>query len=140
MKIEILHWQQARKSACEIRRTVFINEQHVPEELEWDSSEIESECRHALAWDSQNQAVGYARLLPNSQIGRMAVLSNYRRQGIGHALLSALETEAQKLGMTHIFLHAQTHVRDFYVNFGYEETGDEFDEVDIPHIKMIKTL
>lgn len=140
MKVDIHSWDQARTFACHIRREVFIQEQQVPEEMEWDTPELEAQCIHALAWASPGQAVGYARLLPNRQIGRMAVLSGYRRQGIGHALLTALEDEARKHHMETVFLHAQTRVKKFYLHHGFEPEGNEFDEAGILHIKMTKTL
>jgi len=136
--IKILPWSTARKHAEPIRHTIFIQEQCVPEDMEWD--ELDDDAIHAIAFDSAGQALGYARLLPTKQLGRMAVYAEHRRKGIGSALLGALEDEAQKLHYDHIFLHAQIQALPFYEQHGYQSQAAPFDEAGIPHLMMIKTL
>lgn len=105
MKIRILNWIDAKVDAEAIRRRVFIEEQAVPEDMEWD--EFDEISQHALCYTSDNHAVGYARLLPNHYLGRMAVLPEYRQQGIGSLLLKNLESVARSENFGHIILHAQ---------------------------------
>lgn len=136
--IQILSWDEAQTHAMPIRRKVFIQEQSVPEELEWD--DMDSTATHALAFDEHGQAIGYARLLPGKQLGRMAVLKQYRGKGIGTALLQALEAVARKLRYDYLYLHAQIQALPFYEQLGYQSQGTAFDEAGIPHLMMTKTL
>lgn len=138
MKIRILEWVDAKKYAEPIRREVFIQEQRVPEEMEWD--ELDDKATHALAFTDDMRAVGYARLLNDKQLGRMAVLPEFRHQGIGSALLLKLEDEAVKRRFDHIFLHAQVQALPFYEQLGYATQGEPFEEAGIPHLAMMKTL
>lgn len=132
-RIELLHWAQARTAASRIREQVFMEEQGVPAELEWD--EWDEPSLHALAWVGE-QAVGTARLLPGGKIGRMAVLPPWRGQGIGHALLSALIDAARQQGLDRICLDAQTHALGFYQRAGFIVGGEEFLDAGIPHRHM----
>jgi predicted GNAT family N-acyltransferase len=135
-------------SALAIREVVFIEEQSVPEGLEQD--EDDARAFHLLAWDG-GHAIGTGRLVEMAEapageegswgrIGRMAVLSSYRRAGIGRRLLEALEQEAVRRGWRGIVLHAQVHARPFYLRAGYQDSGPEFDEAGIPHLEMRKRL
>ena len=136
--IRILPWDQARVYAEPIRRKVFIQEQAVPEALEWD--DMDDTATHALAFNDTGEAIGYARLLATKQLGRMAVSSQYRRTGIGTALLQALEAVANKLGYDHLYLHAQIQALSFYEQLGYQSQGEPFDEAGILHLMMMKSL
>lgn len=138
MNIRILHWDDARAYAEAIRRAVFIEEQCVPENMEWDG--LDDSAVHALAFDNQQLPLGYARLLLSRQLGRMAVLPQFRGMGIGSALLSTLEDEARHKQYDYIFLHAQIQALPFYEKQGYTPQGKPFDEAGIPHMLMIKTL
>jgi len=136
--VKILPWSAARQYAEPIRCAIFIQEQHVPESMEWDG--LDDDAIHAIAFDSKGQVLGYARLLPTRQLGRMAVYAEHRQKGIGSALLSALEEEAQKLRYDHIFVHAQIQALPFYEQHGYQSQAEPFDEAGIPHLMMMKTL
>jgi len=136
--IQIMSWDEAREHAEPIRRKVFIEEQSVPEELEWD--DMDSTATHALAFDETGKAIGYARLSPSKQLGRMAVLQQHRRKGIGTALLQALEAVARKLRYDYLYLHAQIQALPFYEQLGYRSQGAAFDEAGIPHLMMTKPL
>lgn len=136
--IKILPWQTAQKFAEPIRRTVFIEEQQIPETMEWD--DMDDNATHAVAFDENDQMLGYARLLRSKQLGRMAVLSAHRGNGIGTQLLKALEELALQQDYEHIFLHAQIQALPFYESQGYQIQGAPFDEAGIPHLMMTKIL
>ncbi len=113
---------------------MFVEEQHVPEDLEWD--EADERAYHVLAFDDEGVAIGTGRLRLDGQIGRMAVAREWRGRGVGGAILAALLELARKEGCTVVRLHAQTHALDFYKKYGFTAVGDEFDEAGIPHRAM----
>ena len=131
--IQVLDWEQAQAASRLVRHAVFIVEQKVPVELEWD--DWDARCDHAVALDGTSP-VGTARLLPDGHIGRMAVLAGWRGKGVGRALLLVLLAKARERGMSRIELHAQTHAAGFYRRLGFTEFGAEFEEAGIPHIAM----
>lgn len=131
-------WAQDREALGSVRRAVFIDEQGVPEEMEWDAHDAVS--MHWLVEDAAGRAIGCARLLPDGHIGRMAVLAPWRGRGIGRALLDAVLDAAHASGQPRAQLSAQTHAVDFYRRAGFETVGDVYDEAGIPHIAMQKRL
>ncbi|MGA1676321.1 MAG: GNAT family N-acetyltransferase [Pseudomonadales bacterium] len=131
-------WNTHAAALQRIREIVFIIEQGVPREEEWDDQDELAE--HFIAIDTNGNALGCARLLPSGQIGRMAVLSQHRGLGIGRALLRAAMTGARARGMRAVFLHAQTHALEFYRKSGFVEHGPEFMEAGIPHREMTRDL
>ena len=136
--ISLTTWQQSEASLSAIRRQVFIVEQHVPEALEWD--EYDTSAIHALAFTDQ-QAIGCARLLPQEgKIGRMAVLPEWRKHGVGSALLQILLEEARKQGQGEVGLSAQIHAIPFYEKAGFAVYGPVYDDAGIPHRDMIFKL
>jgi predicted GNAT family N-acyltransferase len=132
--IRVLDWSGAKSYARPVRERVFIEEQRVPRELEWD--EWDESCEHAVACDAEGAAIGTARLRPDGRLGRMAVLRAWRRRGVGAGLLAALLRRAHDRGIVRITLHAQTHAAGFYRRFGFSEQGGEFLEAGIPHVEM----
>lgn len=136
--IQLMTWSDALPLARAVREKVFIEEQDVPRELEWDEWDERSD--HAVALDGRSNAIGTARLLPvgciGGRIGRMAVLRPWRGRGVGAALLEALLQLARERGMPEVTLHAQTHAAGFYRKFGFDTRGDEFLEAGIPHVEM----
>jgi predicted GNAT family N-acyltransferase len=136
--IRILAWPEAQPLARPVRLKVFVEEQRVPVELEWDEWDEPSD--HAIAFDAQGNAIGTARLLPDGRIGRMAVLKTWRGQGVGAALLEAMLEQARQRGMMRVSLHAQTQAAGFYQRFGFVECGETFMEADIPHVTMQRML
>ena len=139
IKIVEVSWSKAHKAISEVRRTVFIEEQKVPKELEWDG--IDKDCRHILAREFSLEhphgiPVGTGRLVSDGQIGRMAILKDYRRLGIGRRILQELIRLAISDGHRQVFLHAQLSAVEFYQRAGFESTGDTFMDAGIPHIKM----
>jgi predicted GNAT family N-acyltransferase len=131
-------WQTDGKQLSNIRRLVFIIEQKVPKDEEWDGKDEDS--WHWLATDTKDIPIGTARLLPDGQIGRMAVLSHYRKFGVGAALLEQAVEKARHLGFSRVFLNAQSHALGFYERAGFVAEGEEFQEAGIAHYRMTQAL
>ncbi|MFW6094615.1 MAG: GNAT family N-acetyltransferase [Pseudomonadota bacterium] len=131
-------WESHRESLRAVREAVFIREQNVPRALEWDGAD--ATATHFLATDDAGRAIGCARLLPGGQIGRMAVLLEFRGRGLGRRLLDAAVAAAQHQGLTRVFLHAQVSAAGFYRKAGFVPVGDEYIEAGIPHRTMERDL
>jgi predicted GNAT family N-acyltransferase len=129
-----VNWNASRNKLRAIRREVFIEEQHVPEELEWDDAD--ERAYHVLATDDEGEPIGTGRLKLDGQIGRMAVAKPWRGRGVGAAILRTLIDLARKEGCSVVRLHAQTHALQFYAKHGFTAVGGEFDEAGIPHRAM----
>lgn len=127
-------WERDRDALRAVREAVFVVEQGVPLELEWD--EFDAVSTHVIAEDADSRAIGTGRLLPDGHIGRMAVLAPWRGRGIGDALLARLIEQARDIGMNELCLHAQSHAVPFYARHGFTCVGDEFIEAGIPHRLM----
>lgn len=136
--IQQTDWARDALRLSAVRRTVFIDEQGVPEALEWD--EHDAAALHVLALTLEGMPIGCARLLPDGHIGRMAVLPAWRGYGIGKALLAAILGAAQGRGFTTLKLSAQTHATGFYAAAGFVVVGAAYEEAGIPHVAMQKTL
>ncbi|GAA0835178.1 GNAT family N-acetyltransferase [Cupriavidus pauculus] len=134
----VCDWDTARERARAIRYSVFVEEQGVPVELEWD--DMDAPSWHALAFAQDGTPVATGRLLPDGHIGRMAVLRVARGTGMGASVLDALMAKAVELGYGELILNAQTHAAPFYARVGFEQVGEEFEEASIPHIEMRKRL
>ncbi len=134
LNVVIGDWDSLREHAQELRIEVFVVEQGVPLELEWDEGDEVS--IHAVAYDAEGQPIATGRLLPDGHIGRLAVRKSARGQGIGGQVLQALLDEARRQGYGRLVLHAQTHALDFYRKHGFVVEGDEFMEAGIPHRMM----
>lgn len=117
-----------------LRHDVFVVEQRVPAELEWD--EADAVCIHALAVDADLRPIGTGRLLADGQIGRMAVARGSRSQGVGSAILEFLVDCARRERCASVYLNAQTHAIGFYARHGFIARGDEFMDAGIPHRRM----
>jgi len=129
-------WSELGEAARQVRETVFVDEQKVPRDMEWDEHDAVS--RHVIARDGDGGAIGTGRLLADGQLGRMAVLADWRGKGVGRALVERLLEEATRLGPEHLALHAQTQASGFYRRFGFVEEGPEFMEAGIPHRIMVR--
>lgn len=140
MAISIIEtrWDEHEAALRALRQKVFIDEQHVPEELEWDGED--KDAVHFLAMDTEQKPVGCIRLLGTGQISRLCVLSEQRNNGVGSSLLVAAEESARAKGMEEIFLHAQTHATSFYEAAGFSVSGGIFMDANIPHRQMFKPL
>ncbi len=131
-------WQTDRTPLMDVRRCVFIDEQQVPEAMEWD--EDDAICIHVLAWDPKRDAVGTARLHPSGRVGRVAVLREHRGAGVGHLLMTTLIDLARQQGIGRLVLHSQVQALGFYRQLAFTPFGDEFVEAGIAHIEMQLTL
>ena len=129
-----VNWIATRDKLRALRYAIFVEEQRVPEELEWDDADERS--YHVLATSEEGEAIGTGRLKLDGQIGRMAVARDWRRRGVGAAILQALLDLARKEGCTMVRLHAQTHALAFYAKYGFTAVGEEFDEAGIAHRMM----
>ena len=136
--IRSANWQDDGHFLRIIRETVFVKEQQVPVELEWD--EFDNDCLHLLAIDTSGRPIGTARLLSDGHIGRMAVLKEWRGKGVGSAMLSRLLAETDDRHIRQAVLNAQIVAADFYKKFGFQVAGEEFIEAGIPHVKMIREM
>lgn len=132
--IRPVNWHANRDKLDAVRRSVFIEEQNVPEALEWD--EMDERSYHVLAFDSHGAPIGTGRLLLDGHIGRMAVLKAWRGRGVGSAILRTLLDLAQKEGHETVKLNAQIHALAFYKKHGFKVFGSEFMEAGIPHRAM----
>jgi len=128
------------EQAWAIRRLVFIEEQHVPEEIEMDSDD--AHALHALASDGSGP-VGCGRMVSHDgyvKIGRMAVLRERRGEGIGREILGFLMERARQQGFSRAVLHAQLTAEGFYLKNGYIPDGEVFEEAGIAHRRMFREL
>ncbi|ATL27070.1 GNAT family N-acetyltransferase [Streptomyces formicae] len=139
------------ESCFAVRKEVFVAEQQVPEDLEYD--EYDARAVHVLAVRDDGVPLGTGRLLTGAAaaaknggdagvgaLGRLAVTRAARGLGIGAALVRAIEDAARARGLTAVDLHAQTHALGFYERLGYEVYGPEFPDAGIPHRAMRKSL
>ncbi len=136
IELSITNWIEAQSLVKPLRYQVFVIEQKVPEEMEWD--EFDEMAWHAIV-TADNQTVGTGRLILDghiAKIGRMAVQSSRRNKGIGKSILNALIQTAKEKGAQECILHAQTHAIAFYAKADFEPNGPIFDEAGIPHVEM----
>ena len=137
--VELVEWRGEAEAALRaIRHAVFVVEQRVPDELEWD--DMDARSTHALARDAAGAPIGCGRLLPNGYIGRMAVLAPWRNRGVGAAILLALVELARERGHVRATLNAQASAVPFYARLGFRLTGEQFDEAGIDHRVMTLEL
>ena len=157
-----------RDDAFDVRRTVFVEEQGVDEDLEYDEhDEPDAAAVHFVAYaegdDADGEPIGAARLRVYEEadddedgdgngngdgddegdvgkVERVAVLESHRGTGVGRALMDAVEAQAREQGLATLKLHSQTHAAGFYRNLGYERYGEEFEEAGIPHVEMRKSV
>jgi predicted GNAT family N-acyltransferase len=138
VRIEIMAWEQAQPVAGPIRFAAFVEEQGVNAGVEIDDDDPKSV--HAVAFDEKGKAVGTGRLLPDGRIGRMAVVKEWRRQGVGAEILKALMEAAKLNGHKEVVLAAQLGAAEFYREQGFQAEGKVFQEAGILHQMMRKTL
>lgn len=134
VQVRIANWLDDGDALQAIRQIVFINEQYVPVELEWDG--LDADCIHVLAFSGETP-IGTARLLLDGHIGRMAVLKDWRNMGVGSAMLQRLLVEIHHRGIQPAVLNAQLTAAGFYRYFGFQAEGEEFMNAGIPHIRMV---
>lgn len=142
VRIECGAWSKLGPDASAIRGEVFIDEQRIPKDLEWD--EADAQAVHAVAYNHLGQPLATGRLLSHApgqaRIGRMAVLRVLRGSHLGRDILHALMDCARRRGDHEIVLHAQRSAEGFYLRQGFAPRGEPFDEAGIPHIEMFARL
>jgi predicted GNAT family N-acyltransferase len=140
--IEIGEWAVMQSAAQSVRTAVFVNEQGIAPEDEWDADD--DTALHAVMFDVNGQVLGNARLLQPSatiaKVGRMAVLKDARGNGYGARLLQALIRCARQRSHKEVRLSAQRTAEGFYAAHGFVAMGEPFDEVGIPHVEMRLSL
>jgi predicted GNAT family N-acyltransferase len=132
--IAIVSFSDKKAEITSVRRVVFIEEQNVPESIDFDGSD--PDFIHVLATDKNGRPIGTARINNKGRIGRMAVLKNYRRQGIGRKMIQALMNYGRKNSITDFHVSSQVTAVGFYKKMGFEPFGEEFLEAGIMHINM----
>ena len=136
--VEGVDYETALPQLRAVREAVFVQEEGVPVDLEWD--DLDPQCHHVIARDAEGQPIGTGRLTPEHKIGRMAVLSDWRGRGVGDALLLALIDKARELGWHDLSLHAQASAIGFYARHGFLPYGERFVEAGIDHQSMRRLL
>lgn len=135
-------WAELGDAAGPIRTEVFVQEQQIPAELEWD--EADASCLHAVAFNRLGMPLATGRLLPaengTARIGRMAVIAPMRGSQVGRLVLDALIEAARLRGDREVALHAQRSAIGFYRRAGFHDHGAPFEEAGIPHQEMTRTL
>jgi predicted GNAT family N-acyltransferase len=133
-----------------IRRDVFVEEQNVPEELEYD--EYDATSVHLLALAEDGTPLGTGRLIHGAEalkltgiegrvlLGRLAVLSAARGTGLGAELVRAIEQAGRDRGAVELELHAQVQALGFYERLGYTAEGPVYGDAGIPHRTMTRQL
>lgn len=136
--VEVAGWERLGNPAHQIREAVFVHEQGVPADLEYD--DMDGFCRHALIRSRGGEPLATGRLLPDGHIGRVAVMADWRAKGLGRQIMLALMQEAQRLGHRDVALNAQVSAVPFYLGLGFKEYGEVFMEAGIPHQAMKRAL
>ena len=137
-RIEAIDYASGVDDLRAVREPVFVQEQQVPIELEWD--ELDPLCVHVIARDAAGTPIGTGRLTPEHKIGRMAVLPEWRGRGVGDALLLALIDEAAQRRWPELRLHSQASAVGFYVKHGFVPYGERFMEAGIEHQSMRRQI
>ncbi|MBA2960799.1 MULTISPECIES: YbgC/FadM family acyl-CoA thioesterase [Ramlibacter] len=136
------NWADLGRDAAALRTRVFVQEQRIPAELEWD--EADATALHAVATNRLGQPLATGRLLQAApgvaKIGRMAVHEVVRGAGLGRRVLHALADAAAARGDRQLVLHAQRTAEGFYRRLGFKPQGEPFEEAGIPHIEMAAAL
>lgn len=131
-------WSELGTDASRLRTEVFVQEQKVPQEMEWDDAD--ASATHAVAYNRLGQAVATGRLLRHApgvgRIGRMAASRVLRGAGLGKAVLLTLMAAARERGDRQVMLHAQRSAEGFYAGLGFSVQGEPFEEAGIAHIEM----
>lgn len=132
--IQMVTWASHQPQLRAVRTPVFIEEQDVTPEFEWD--DIDATAVHLLA-TINNMPIACLRIIAYKKIGRMAVLKQYRGNGLGAALLLEALAICKKQGSKSVYLSAQTHAIEFYKKAGFKQISEEYCDVDIAHVDML---
>ncbi|MFT3665592.1 YbgC/FadM family acyl-CoA thioesterase [Piscinibacter sp.] len=142
VEVRVGDWAALGRDAAALRTAVFVEEQRIPAEMEWDEADAVSV--HAVAYNHLGLPLATGRLLQHvpgvAKIGRMAVSQAVRGSGVGREVLDALMKAARARGDREVLLHAQTGAAPFYARAGFTPRGEVFDEAGIPHVEMTRAL
>jgi alpha-beta hydrolase superfamily lysophospholipase/predicted GNAT family N-acyltransferase len=133
IKLKFGRWSDLQGDATWVRSRVFVDEQGIDPEHEWDDAD--AIALHCVAYRNKHP-VATGRLLPDAHIGRVAVLPEHRRQGIAQQLFGALMQVGFRRGERAFELSAQTAIKNLYTKFGFTVTSDPYLEVGIEHVEM----
>lgn len=133
-RVEPATWLADMADLRSVRTEVFVLEQSVPEDEEWDEHDARS--HHVIARDADDRPIGTGRLTPMHTIGRMAIMRDWRGKGVGAAILRVLLERARELHYPAVELHSQLHAVHFYARAGFVAFGDEYNECGIAHRNM----
>lgn len=136
--IQHADWANLEKDARQIRSAVFIEEQGIAAEDEWDA--MDAIALHFIVYDTQQHPIATARLLPDHRVGRVAVLKAYRGQGIGRILMQQIIAQAKNEQRPLLKLSAQVHAIHFYESLGFSVQEREYLDCGIPHVDMSMML
>lgn len=134
LRVRLADWEADETGLRDVRTRVFVEEQSVSEDEEWDG--LDPDCTHAVAETDADGIVATGRLHPSGKVGRMAVLAEWRGRGVGGLILQRLLEAAREQGLESVYLHGQVPVLGFYRRFGFRAEGEEFEEAGIPHRLM----
>ena len=134
LHVQLGSWAEWGDAARAVRAAVFIREQGIPAELEWDDDD--AICRHAVVFNRLGMPVACARLLPDGHIGRVAVVQAMRGSQAGRLVMQSLMLEARTAGHSHAEISAQLAVLGFYRRLGFSSVGEPYVEAGIAHIRM----
>ena len=129
-------WEADKNALMHVREVVFVQGQNVPSSLE--SDDYDPVSSYVLAESTDSTPIGCARLQPDGKVTRIAVLNDWRRRGIARQMLSKVIETADEQGITLLYLHAQLAAIQLYEEFGFVQSGEQFEEAGIQHIKMIR--
>ena len=135
ISVRLADWIKDNSDIRHIRDAVFVAEQHIPPELEFDAED--PQALHFLALEG-DYPIGTARLLADGTIGRISVLKDWRGLKVGDALMHAVIAEAQARDLKQQTLSAQVHATPFYERLGFKVVSEEFLEAGIPHVEMVR--
>ncbi|OCA84230.1 GNAT family N-acetyltransferase [Bacillus sp. FJAT-27225] len=140
MDVVLVSSEKEKQDAFSVRKTVFIEEQHVPEEEEID--QYEDACAHFVLYDGANPVgAGRFRVIDDyGKVQRICVLKDARGTGAGSAIMNKIEEYAKTQGVKKLKLDAQVHAIPFYSRLGYEVVSEEFLDAGIPHKTMVKKI
>ena len=142
VQVRVGSWRDLEGAARPIRADVFVGEQNIPAEMEWDDAD--DDAVHAVAFNRLGRPLGTGRMLEHvpgvAKIGRMAVAETSRHCGVGRAVLDALLETARARGDRQAMLHAQLGAAPFYERAAFVRRGPEFDEAGIAHVEMVRAL
>ncbi len=130
-------WHSLQQHAQHIRELVFVLEQDIAPEDEWDDQDPIS--THFVVYDA-DQPIATARLLSNDHVGRVAVLKEYRSKGIGKLVMQEIIALAKQQQRKELILSSQVHATQFYSGLGFAVQGESYLDCGIPHVDMVMTL